>query len=174
MLNTVEACGIEGRIGIVFAHQPEQPGLLLELIGDCNRFDHRRNDIDRIVLEGNDPLRAGTKANSATAASGDVELRSTLLVFIQRTERALLGAPLALGTALQCEVGIGRIFPARMHCHPARGEFHALDSFECSAHTVLCASVGVVRSAQTARRVDPGPPGFIRKTDEVRVRKTVF
>src|SRR4030042_66461 len=64
---------------------------------------------------------------SRRAAPHRVVLRRILDVLVDRAERALLGAALALRAALEGEVGDGDVARARVHGLAARGGADALD-----------------------------------------------
>ena len=172
--NAIEARQVQGRIGIVFAQQAQQPRLLLEFVGHMDRFDHRGDDVHRIVFEGDDPFRASAHANPATAAAGDVGHGRALFVLIQCTEGALFGAPLALRTALEEEVRVRGVFPAGVHGQPPGGQLHALDGFQRRPGRVLLAGQCVVRRPHAASRIDPGAPRLVGETDEVRIGEAVL
>ena len=99
-----QAGHVQRRVGVVLADQAEDPSAYVLVVRNVDRLDHRGDHVDRVVLEGDDALRAGAHADAAAAAAGGVGLRRALLVLVERAEGALLGAALALGAAVQEEL----------------------------------------------------------------------
>ena len=114
VLDAVHGRHVERRVGVVLARQHQDARLLRELVGDVRRLELVANGVDRVVLERNHAHRTGAHAGAATAATGFVEHRITLLVFVDGAERALHGAALALGATLAPEFREAQVARARM------------------------------------------------------------
>ena len=129
--------------------------------------------MDRVVLEGDDPLRAGAHTDSATAAAQGEQLGRALFVLVEGSERAFLGAALALRAALEEEVRVGRVAGARVDRLAAFGHLDALDGFHRGTGAVLGGLHRVHRRVHGAGGVDACAAGLIGEADEVRVREAV-
>ncbi len=164
----------QGGQGVVLAHEGDNTRLLLELFGDLDALDHVVAHGDGIVLEVDDPFRAGAHAGAAAAATGDVRLGRALHVLVQGAEGAVLGAALALGTALEEEVREGEIPAARVQRLALFNHLQGLHSLEAGAVGIHLGLGGVHRGPHRARGEDGGPPGFVGEADEVAVREAVL
>jgi hypothetical protein len=95
-------------------------------------------------------------------------------VLVERTERALLGAALTLGAALQIEGRRRGIAPAWVHGQSQGGLLDGLDGFEGRALAVDATTFQIAGCTQATGGVDAGAAGFVGKADEVRIGKAVF
>ena len=164
---------VHRRIRVVFAHQRQHARLLFVLFGNLDGLDHGGDHVHRVVLEGDDALRAGSHADAAAPAAIQVGFGRPLGVFVECAERALLGAALALRAALQEERRIREVAPARMHGPSMGRQVDALDGFQRRAHGVLARMGGIHGGARGARRVDSGAARLVGEADEVRVGEAV-
>ena len=147
----------------------EDPRLLVELLGHLHRLDHAGHGVDRVLGEVDDPLGAGAHADAAAAAAQRVELRRALLVLVERAEGTLLGAALALGAALQEEVGHRDVAGARVHRLAADRPRRCTASPSSPRPSRPRRRGRLHRSAQRAGGVDARAPGLVGEADEVRV-----
>ena len=83
--------------------------------------------VDGVVLEGDDPHRAGAHAGAAAAAARFVEDRVALFVLVDGAEGTFHRAALALGTAFLAEARVAQIPDARVDGGAVGGALGGLD-----------------------------------------------
>ena len=175
VLHAVQARHVQRRVGVVLAHEHEHARLLLVLLGHLDGLDHRGDDVHRVVLERDDALGAGAHADAAPAAAVRVRLGRALLVLVERAERALLRAALALRAALQEEArGTTCRPPAGARPGPRAASSTHWMAFRAAPAASSWACAASIGRAHGAGRVDAGAPGLVREADEVRVGEAVL
>ena len=70
---------------------------------------------DIVILEGDDPFRACSQADSASPAAVGIRQWSALFILIQGPKWTFFGAALALGASLHEEIEFGEISGTRMN-----------------------------------------------------------
>jgi len=100
--------------------------------------------------------------------------RSSFRVFVVHAERTFLGASLALCASLYEQIRVGHVAGPRMDSFSLRGKLGALNGLQCCTCSIVGRPRGGHGLPHAPRGIDPCPPGFIRKADEVRVRKAVL